>query len=160
MSNDWPYTKRDPNQIIEDFEKILVQKKLELEQQIKKIGELNQSLIFSEQNLKDTNAKLEYANQKIFDIEQKLIESKATLTNFTKERDDLLNTIKAKGDQISQLKSDINKLQESISNQEETINEIDSSESKILIDRIKIILYQKGFISDKEFEKLEKGEEL
>ncbi|MFW9947070.1 MAG: hypothetical protein ACFFDX_09610, partial [Candidatus Odinarchaeota archaeon] len=69
MSDDWPYVKREPDQIIEDFEKLLSQKEFELKQKNEKIKNLNKDLEISKKNINEIEAKLDFATQKISDME-------------------------------------------------------------------------------------------
>ncbi|MFX1321301.1 MAG: hypothetical protein ACFFAQ_06630, partial [Promethearchaeota archaeon] len=107
MSEDWPYKPRDPNEIIEDFEKILAQKDHELKQNYEKIEELKLSLSSAENKMKETDAKLEFATNKISNLEEELLESKTKLNSFNLEKEELLKTLKNNDDQILNLNSEI-----------------------------------------------------
>ncbi len=160
MSDDWPYVKREPDQIIEDFEKLLSQKEIELKQKNEKIKNLNKDLEISKNNLNEIEAKLDFATQKISDLEEELISSNTKLSSLIAEKEDLLNKVKQLDEELSNLNSKNIELKELISKKEKETQELNSSEFEIILNKIKEILTQKGFLSDKEYEKLEKGEEI
>ncbi len=160
MSDDWPYVKREPDQIIEDFEKLLSQKEIELKQKNEKIKNLNKDLEISKNNINEIEAKLDFATQKISDLEEELISSNTKLSSLIAGKEDLLNKIKQLDEELVNLSSENNELRELISKKEKETQEFNISKFDIIINKIKEILAQKGFLSDKEYEKLEKGEEI
>ncbi len=160
MSDDWPYVKREPDQIIEDFEKLLSQKEIELKQKNEKIENLNKDLEISKNKLNEIEAKLDFATQKISDLEEELISSNTKLSSFIAEKEDLLNRIKQLDEELSNLSLNNTELKALISKKEKETQELNGSKLDIVLNKIKEILAQKGFLSDKEYEKLEKGEEI
>ena len=121
---------------------------------------MSNELEVSKNNLNEIEAKLDFATQKISDLEEELISSNTKLSSLIAKKEDLLNRIKQLDEELSNLSSNNTELKELISKKEKETQELNNSKSDILLNKIKEILAQKGFLSDKEYEKLEKGEEI
>jgi len=150
MSINWSFKPKDLKRTIDDLEKKIKIKNVENEQKKEEINILLNKLGNNSDNIRDIESKLEYAEGEINVLNDKLEKLNSEILILQREISDLNKDILIKKEKITELRSIKTNLEE------KHFLKVGLNNLKLdkLIKLIKEILFQKGFLSQKEFEDL------
>lgn len=154
MSIDWPFKPRDLKRTIVDLEKKIEIKDVENKQRKEEINILLAKLEDSKNKIRDIKSKLEYAEGELYELNEDLEKLNSEILIVKREISELHNDILMKEEKIANLRSVKANLEEKHYLKENQILGLKDPKSEKLMNMIKEILFQKGFLSKKEFEDL------
>ncbi|MFX1321303.1 MAG: coiled-coil domain-containing protein [Promethearchaeota archaeon] len=150
MSINWSFKPKDLKRTIDDLEKKIKIKYVENKQKKEEINILLSKLENNSDNIRDIESKLEYAEGEINVLNDKLEKLNSEILILQREISDLNKDILIKKGKITELRSIKTNLEE----KHFLKVGLNNLKSDKLIKLIKEILFQKGFLSQKEFEDL------
>lgn len=156
MSIDWPFKSKDLKRTIDDLDKTLELKDMENKKREEIIKNLLDKLEANKNKIKDVKSKLEYAEGESHELNEELDKINSEILILKKEISELNNDILMKGEKITNLRSVKFNLERKHNLKENQILGLKDLKSEKLTKMIKEILFQKGFLSKKEFEDLKK----
>ena len=154
MSINWPIKSEDIDEVINNLEKELTKKELEIKQKNRLISELTSSLEEHKIKSREIKAKLEYVNEEITKLENNLEKSKLKLAFIDKEVEDIKKNVVFKEQENFNFNLKNKKLRERFNQLDSSINKLRFLNLNNVLKEIKEILSIKGFLAEEEFEEL------
>jgi chromosome segregation ATPase len=157
MSINWPIKSEDIDEVINNLEKELTKKEIEIKQKNRLISELTSSLEEHKIKSREVKAKIEYVNEEITKLENNLEKSKLKLAFIDKEVEDIKKNIVSKEQENFKFNLKNKKLRERVNQLDSYIKKLRFLNLNNVLKEIKETLSIKGFLVEEEFEELIKN---
>lgn len=157
MSINWPIKSEDIDEVINNLEKELTKKDIEIKQKNERISELISSLEEHKIKSREVKAKLEYVKEEITKLENNLEKSKLKLAFIDKEVEDIKKNVESKTQENFNFNLENKKLREKLNQLDSHINKLRFSSLDNVLKEIKETLSLKGFLAEEDFEELIKN---
>ncbi|MFX1315383.1 MAG: hypothetical protein ACFE9T_05930 [Promethearchaeota archaeon] len=154
MSIDWSFKPKDLKRTIDDLEKKIEIKDVQNKQIEEEINILLYKIEDRRNKIKDIKSKLEYAEGELYELNEELEKLNSNILIVKREISELNNDILMKEGMIAKLDLVKANLEEKHHLKEDQILDLKDPKSEKLINMIKEVLFQKGFLSKNEFEDL------